>query len=99
MGPEQQNVCAEWLEDMTLREVSEIAAGQSVEAMLCGVFACEGRVIVTGGKDRVLRVYEVSSGKLLYVLTGHQANICSLSNHGSFVSSGGDHGCSSLIMW
>lgn len=52
-----------------------------------------------GGKDKNLRVYEVSSGKLLYVLSGHQANICSLASHGQLVSSGGDHGCSSLIVW
>jgi WD40 repeat protein len=67
--------------------------------MLCCVFACEGRALVMGGKDKNLRVYEVSSGKLLYVLPGHQANVCSLASHGQLVSSGGDHGCSSLIVW
>lgn len=55
--------------------------------------------MVVGGKDRTLRVYEVSSGKLLYTLGGHQANICSLANHSQLVSSGGDHGCSTLILW
>jgi len=67
--------------------------------MLCGIFACDGKVIVVGGKDKVLRVYEVSSGKMLCVLNGHLANICSLANHGPLISSGGDHGCSSLILW
>jgi COMPASS component SWD3 len=76
-----------------------VDAHQNSEAMLCGVFACEGRVIVVGGKDKVLRVYEVSTKKLLYVLAGHQANVCSLASHGQLVSSGGDHGCSSLIVW
>lgn len=67
--------------------------------MLCGVFACEGKVLVVGGKDKTVRVYEVATGKMLYVLAGHQANVCSLANHGQVVSSGGDHGCSSLIIW
>ena len=36
---------------------------------------------------------------MLYTLGGHQANICSLANHNQLVSSGGDHGCSTLILW
>jgi WD40 repeat protein len=67
--------------------------------MLCGIFACDGKVLVVGGKDKVLRAYEVATGKLLYVLSGHQASICSMANHGQLISSGGDHGCSSLIVW
>lgn len=67
--------------------------------MLCAVFACDGKALVVGGKDRAVRVYDTSSGKLLYSLAGHQANICCLANHGDVVSSGGDHGCSSLIIW
>ena len=39
------------------------------------------------------------SGKLLFTLPGHNASICSMANHGSFISSGGDDGCSSLILW
>jgi WD40 repeat protein len=67
--------------------------------MLCGVFACDGKALVVGGKDKNIRVYEIPSGKLLYVLSGHQANVCSLACHGQLVSSGGDHGCSTLIVW
>ncbi len=82
-----------------MREVAVVDAYQNSEAMLCGVFACEGKVLAVGGKDKVLRVYEVATGKMLYVLSGHQANICSLVNLGQFVGSGGDHGCSTLIIW
>jgi WD40 repeat protein len=71
----------------------------SNEALLCCVFACEGRFLAVGGKDRTLRVYDVSSGKLQFTLGGHQSSICCLCNHGAFLSSGGDHGCSSLIVW
>lgn len=99
VGLEQQNIFSEWIEDINLREVSVIEAHQNNDAMLCGVFACEGKAIVVGGKDKVLRVYEIATGKLLYVLSGHQANICSMASHGQFISSGGDHGCSSLIVW
>ena len=71
----------------------------TTEALLCCTFACEGNALVVGGKDKMVRVYDVASGNLLKTLPGHQANICSLCNHGSLVSSGGDHGCSSLITW
>lgn len=99
VGVEQQNVFAEWIEDISLREVAVVEAYQNSEAMLCGVFSCEGKMLAVGGKDKVLRVYEVSTGKMLYVLSGHQANICSLVSLGQFVGSGGDHGCSTLIIW
>ena len=56
-------------------------------------------MLVVGGKDRVLRVYDVPTGTLQHTLRGHQANICSLCNNGSLISSGGDHGCSALITW
>eukprot|EP00919_Chromeraceae_sp_WS-2016_P061525 GHVR01145930.1.p1 GENE.GHVR01145930.1~~GHVR01145930.1.p1 ORF type:complete len:138 (-),score=2.67 GHVR01145930.1:526-939(-) len=36
---------------------------------------------------------------MLYSLAGHSASICSMANHGEYVSSGGDYGCSSLIIW
>lgn len=67
--------------------------------MLCCIFANKGRNIVTGGKDRTVRVYDSSSGKLLCTLNGHKASICSIANHDNFVSTGGDNGCSSLIVW
>ena len=98
--PDQQNITAEWLEDVSMREVMSIDMNQHTsEALLCCVFACEGRMLVVGSKDRKLRVYDVSTGNLVHTLSGHQANVCSLCNHGSLVSSGGDHGCSSLITW
>jgi WD40 repeat protein len=56
-------------------------------------------VLVVGGKDTKLRVFEVSTGNLLHTLSCHRANICSLCNHGSLVSSGGDNNCNSLITW
>lgn len=69
------------------------------ESLLCCVFACNGNILVVGGKDKKVRVFEVNTGNLLHTLSGHQANICSLCNHGPLVSSGGDHGCNSLITW
>lgn len=67
--------------------------------MLCCVFACNGKYLVTGGKDKLVRVYDVKSGKLTHILQGHTASICSMSSHNGFVSTGGDHGCGSVIIW
>lgn len=99
VSSDQQNITAEWLEDVSIREVGVIDMTHSAEALLCCVFACEGKVLVVGSKDKNLRVYEVGSGNLLQTLGGHQANICSLCNHGPLVSSGGDFGCCSLLTW
>jgi len=67
--------------------------------LLCCVFACSGSVLVVGGKDAKLRVFETSTGNLLHTLSCHKASICSLCNHGSLVSSGGDNNCNSLVTW
>ena len=97
---DQQNVTSEWLEDFSLKEIGEInLQSQTSEALLCCIFACEGSMLVVGSKDKKIRVFEVSSGNLVQTLVGHQANVCSLCNHGPLISSGGDHGCSSLITW
>lgn len=67
--------------------------------MLCCIFANKGKNIVTGGKDRTVRVYDALNTKLICALQGHKASICSIANHDNFVSTGGDNGCSSLIVW
>lgn len=67
--------------------------------MLCCIFANKGKNIVTGGKDKTLRVYDSINGKLICALQGHKASICSISNHDDFISTGGDNGCSALIIW
>lgn len=67
--------------------------------MLCCIFANKGKNIVTGGKDRSVRVYDTVNGKLLLALQGHKASVCSIANHEDFVTTGGDNGCSSLIVW
>ncbi len=66
--------------------------------MLCCIFANKGKNIVTGGKDKTLRVYDSVNGKLICALQGHKASICSISNHDDFISTGGDNGCSALII-
>jgi WD40 repeat protein len=96
---DQQCMTADWIEDISMREMIVIEAHQNSDAILCGVFANEGRQLVLGGKDKTLRVYDTQNGKMLFVLSGHSANICYMCNHGSLLSSGGDHGCSSLILW
>ncbi len=41
----------------------------------------------------------MANGKLLQTLSGHRASVCTLANFGTFFASGGDNGCSSLILW
>lgn len=36
---------------------------------------------------------------MIQTLSGHRASVCSLSNFNNFIASGGDNGCSSLILW
>lgn len=67
--------------------------------MLCCTLTNKGQHLVTGGKDRKIRVYDVSTGKMLCALEGHKSNICSITNHDIYVSSGGDNGCGSLLLW
>lgn len=76
-----------------------IDAIQSQDAILCCIFANKGRNLVAGGKDKTVRVYDSSNGKLVCSLQGHKASICSIANHEDFVTTGGDNGCSSLIVW
>ncbi|CAM6005381.1 unnamed protein product [Sphagnum balticum] len=99
VGPDQQSLYADWLEDVSMREAGVLEAHQSSDALLCAIFVSEGRYLVVGGKDKVLRAYEVQGARLAYVLSGHSASICSLANLGSIFCSGGDHGCNSLILW
>jgi WD40 repeat protein len=37
--------------------------------------------LVTGGKDKLVRVYDVNSGKLIHTLQGHTASICSMASN------------------
>jgi WD40 repeat protein len=89
----------EWIEDIKLKEVGCIDAYQSQDAMLCCIFANKGKNIVTGGKDKTVRVYDAVNGKLICAIQGHKASICSISNHDDYISTGGDNGCSALIVW
>ena len=44
----------------------------------CFAFSKDGRSLVAGGKDRAIRFWDISSGRLLRTLTGHQAEVIAL---------------------
>jgi WD40 repeat protein len=59
--------------------------------------------IATGSKDNTINIYSYD-GKKIRKLKGHDASICCLStvrniNGDTFLASGSDHGCSSLVLW
>jgi len=63
----------------------------------------DDQYIATGSKDATVNIYTID-GKKLRTLKGHQAAICCLAtvknaNGSTILASGGDHGCSSLILW
>lgn len=82
-----------------MRNNVTINGAQSQDILLCIIFINNGKHIAIGGKDKNIYVYSVSNGKLLQTLSGHRASICSLANFSNFFASGGDNGCSSLILW
>ena len=60
------------------------------------------KYVAIGGKDKNISIYTIEGTKVT-ILKGHQASICTLtvinSNDTSILMSGGDHGCSSVILW
>jgi WD40 repeat protein len=77
----------------------EIASRNSQDILLCVIFINDGKHIAIGSKDNNIYIHEVSTGKFIQVLLGHQASVCSLFNFKNFFASGGDSGCGSLILW
>lgn len=71
------------------------------DIILC-MIGVKNRYIVSGGKDALLNVMEKSGNKVA-TLRGHEASVCSLAlieaRDVTYLVSGGDHGCCSLIVW
>lgn len=56
-----------------------------------------------GGKDGVINVYEIKTGKKIANMKGHRASICKLAivvnKNKKYLASGSDQGCSSIVLW
>lgn len=70
--------------------------------MILCVLGIRNKYIVSGGKDGLINVMSQSGSKVI-TLRGHEASVCSLalieSDGNTYFASGGDHGCSSVILW
>ena len=71
------------------------------DVILC-MIGVQNKYIVSGGKDSLVNVM-TQSGNKVATLRGHEASVCSLavieSQGTTSLASGGDHGCSSIIIW
>ncbi len=41
----------------------------------------DGTLLASGGNDRMVRIWELATGKLVRELSGHTGHVCSLSFH------------------
>jgi len=59
------------------------------EPVTCGCFSPDDRLVVTGGRDRTLRIWDRTSGEEIAVLAGHTDIIadCAFSPNGDLVAS------------
>jgi WD40 repeat protein len=71
------------------------------EYVHCAVFSRDGKVLITGGADGVIRLWEVPTGKPLRQLEGHQGWVrcLALSPDGKTLASGGGWWDFSLRLW
>jgi WD40 repeat protein len=101
VSPEEQNICLDWVENLTLEQIGTVKS-QSEGIILCSLEVSKN-IIAIGSKDGQINIYETSSGKKIANLRGHKASICKLAlivNNGKkYLASGSDHGCSSIVLW
>jgi WD40 repeat protein len=76
-----------------------VNAVQAQDILLCLIFVSNGKYIAVGSKDKNIYIYSTSTGRIVQTLTGHSSSVCTLANFNTFFASGGDNGCSSLILW
>ncbi len=89
--------------DSTLKlwELGQLRQGEPQRRLIrepsgvaCLVYSQDGSLIITGHTNRILRVHEVKSGRLIATFRGHDAALCAvvISPDGSQVASGGRDG-------
>ena len=62
---------------MLLAEKSFACYGDIEDEVTSGQFSPNGEIVVTGSKDKTVRLWDATSGKELQVLRGHQAEVLS----------------------
>jgi WD40 repeat protein len=86
----------EYIERVTGSRIKEFnaAGGGHTDKITALVVSPDGKTLITGGEDNTIRIWDVSSGKVIRVLQGHQGfiNSLTLSRDGqTLVSASRDH--------
>lgn len=84
--------------DMVIRTIPPPSAANEPPyvpgTLQCSLFSKDGKVLFTGGKDGVIRLYSTADAKLIGTLKGHNGQVTSLAwNHDTteLASAGADH--------
>lgn len=76
--------------------------GPQVQTAIC-LQILPGERIAVGTKCGLIKIFEIRSGSKIAELNRHNASVCSLSllisPHRQVLISGGDVGCSKIILW
>jgi len=68
---------------------------------MTSVFTPDGRQVISGGNDKLIRVWDIASGKQIFTLSGQDDAIgaIAISNDGNYLFSGGKDNSNSIRLW
>ena len=65
-------------EALTSQQVGELRG--SMDTVFDASFTADGSKLLAGGADKALRLWDLSTGRVLHTLTGHAQKVCEARN-------------------